>query len=474
MIRRLITVTIVAMLLPGMLWGAPLDAEIERHVSDGASRRAHWGAYAVNASTGEVLAEVNADRLFVPASSRKLVTAAMAVRFLGGSKTFETVLHAPGGVSGSTVAGDLVVRASGDPSWTADLRGGRPGSAVLRRLAEEVAAAGIRAVAGDLVIDTSAFSDPAPIPEGWEWADFQTIYGSIPSVFGIDKNLVGLTVEPTGPGESVRLEFASRTVPFELDNRATTGRASSAPTFVLTRGLEGRTLTATGSIPADAGAARRSMAVGDPVGHAARELAALLEEEGISISGEVRLEDERVELGEVIVTVRSVSVAEMLAEMNRTSDNFLAEQVYLLAGGELFGKASYDSGRAAEKRLWEDLDVESTAWEGADGSGLSRLNLITPRAMGKLLVEMRDRETFVSSLAVSGHSGTLRYRFVEEGLGGRVRAKTGTLTGVVSLCGYVTDNGGDTVAFAVFANHFDASPAPIRNDVDKIVEMLAR
>jgi len=457
---------LLILLLPALAASAPLDAEIERLTSSGAAARAHWGVYAKDLDAGRVLADVNGLRLFVPASTRKLVTTSMAARQLGPNKTFQTAIY--------RVGDDLVVKAVGDPTWTAEL-GGRPGRSRLNALARQVADAGIASIPGDLVIDASRYYEPTLMPPAWNWEDFQASYGAIPSVFGMDHNLGRVEIAPARPGEPLAVSLPSAAAPFEIENRARTGSNGSAPTLQLYRGLDGLELEIWGSLPADAQAGARSIPLGDPVGFAARELLDALSDAGVRVAGGARVAKSAIEAsGEPVAIIVSEPMSEVLRETNHESDNFLAESLYVLCGAEMFGRGSYESGHSAEERLWKGLDVDDDEVIPQDGCGLSRKNLITPHAMVMLLESMRAESALVDSLAVSGRSGTIRYRLSENGMAGRVRAKTGTLEGVSALAGYVTTNSGRTVAFAVFANGYASSSSPIRSKIDEIVEMCAR
>ncbi|MDK2971119.1 MAG: hypothetical protein PWP23_874 [Candidatus Sumerlaeota bacterium] len=462
------------LLIAALSPAAPLDREVEQIIAGGASGRALWGVYAADVKSGEVIADLNEDKLFVPASNRKLVATAMALKYIGASKVLETTVEAATKPSGGRIAGDLVVRAVGDPSWTASLQNGRTGASVLRSVARSLKEQGITSISGDVVVDASRYREPTPMPEGWEWSDFQTSDGALPSVFGIDRNLASVLIEPGSPGEAVKIAFDSRTEAFTIINNAVTGRRDSAPTFQIARGLDGTRLVATGSLASNTPVGRRAMPLGRPAEFAAREFAAILQAEGISVSGEARVTTSSVPKGDVLATIRSATIAEIATRANEDSDNFLAESLYLLAGAELYGRGSYTASLEAERRFWRDAGVETTAWVGADGSGLSRRNLVSPKAFAALLTTMHDNEAFRESLAVSGRSGTLHYRLSGNGMAGRVRAKTGTLTGVAALSGYVTTNSGKTIVFSILVNNFSSSPSPIRADIDRIVEALAR
>lgn len=469
--RLALIVILVLCLAPA--WAAPLDGEVQAIAARGSGANAHWGVYAVDLDSGRVLVDVNGSRLFVPGSSRKLVPAAMAARQLAGDFPLQTVVHG-GPAEGGTLRGDLVVRAVGDPTWNAELRDGRPGSAVLRQLARQVAAAGISTIDGDLVIDTSRFEEPAPLPPAWNWEDFQTSDGPIPAALAIDRSFGRVLVAPGRAGEPLRLSFSSPVAPFELDNRTVTGRPDSVPTIQYFRGLDGHTLTVSGSMASNANEGARLIPLGDPVRFAGETLRAELEGAGVTVRGGVVVTGQARPVGEIYAADTSAPLDAVMARMNQRSDNVVAESVYLLCAANRYGVASYRGAHAAEKEFWSRLGVDSGLVVPQDGSGLSRKNLVAPRAMVDLLAAMRGDALFTGSLAVSGRSGTLRYRMAE--LQGRVRAKTGTLDGVSTLTGYVTTNSGRTVAFAIMVNnyHHDVRASTMRARIDEIVDLLAR
>lgn len=459
-------------LMMALAIGAPLDGRVEAEIrGSGAASRALWGVYAKDLASGQVLADVNGQKLFIPASNRKLVSTAMAARYLK-DEALVTVIHVPTIQSGGVVPGDLVVEAVGDPTWNASfLRA--PGRSQLTSLARQVAQSGVRRVTGNLVIDASRFTDPAPEPETWTLSDFQANYGAIASVFGIDRNLGRVTLTPTTPGNPIDVGFVGASAPFKIYNLAQTGEVDSAPTIQLFRGLDGEELEVTGRLPKGSRDGSRALPLGRPVEFAAKELYAALAEEGVTVDGSIVIaESDRAE-GQVIAEVRGAALGEILEETNLESDNYLAESLYLLAGRELFAKGSYEASHAAEKTFWRSFPVESDEWVGEDGSGLSRRNLITPHALVELLGGMNENTLFVNSLPVSGHNGTLRYRLSKDGMAGKVMAKTGTLTGVTALSGYITPGDGRVVAFSVLVNNHASSSTPIRRVVDEIVMVLA-
>lgn len=461
------------LLFQSCLFAASLDGKVESIVSSGSARRALWGVYAQDVQSGSTLADINGGKLFVPASNRKLVTTAMTATTFESDHRFRSELRTSEITSGGLVPGDLTFHPVGDPSWMPGLLSGRSGQWVLDDLVSVAKESGLQMVQGDLVIDMGRFEEPAPYPPGWSWDNFAASYASRGAVFSLNSNLVGISVTPTSTGQPIAYEISSPVIPFTVQNLATTGRSGSVPTFRIDRFLEGKTLMLLGSLPANGASGTRSIPLGDPVAYNAALLKETFQSSGIMIKGDIRFEMD-VEEGPVLLgAIEGKPVSEIVNYCNKESNNFLAESLYLLCAGEYFGRVNYRGAHQVEEKFWKKVGVDPDDILKADGSGLSRDNAITPRALVGLLEYMHDTDWFVESLPLSGHSGTLRYRLSGNGMGGRVQAKTGTLDNVSALSGYVTTNSGKTVAFSIMANNYTSSTASIRKKIDEIVILLA-
>lgn len=466
---------LIILLYPLQALPQALNNRIQGMISEGVAARPIWGIYAIDLSSGDVLADINGSRLFVPASNRKLVSTAMVVMVGSPEDRLATELVGSSLAGIGRLSGDLVVRASGDPSWMAELMGGASGTTKLRDMAREASRAGLKQVEGDLVVDLGRFTEPDFLGHGWTWNNLVFSYASRPAAFSINGNVAAISLRPAGAGNPVDWSFPLGGDPFEIRNEGLTGRAGSVPTLTVDLLAGGDVLLLRGNLPADSSPAVRSVPVGQPVVYTARLLRAALEREGIEIRGDIRTgRNINVPNSQTFARVEGATLAEMIRVCNRDSDNFLAESLYLLASARRLGAANYEGARQVEGTLWNRLGVASGEVDGVDGSGLSRENFITPRALVALLEAYSDTGWFVDSLPVSGRSGTLRHRLSEDGMAGRVQAKTGTINGVSGLSGYVRTNSGRTVVFSIMANHYTTSHASIRRKIDEIVTELAR
>jgi D-alanyl-D-alanine carboxypeptidase/D-alanyl-D-alanine-endopeptidase (penicillin-binding protein 4) len=473
-VHRALLLSLLLTLLPvAPIFAAPLDTEVQRIASKGAAGQALWGVYAVDLKTGKEIASYNEGKLFIPASNRKLVTAALVTRAFKPTDRISTELTAKD-IRGGVATG-VVLHAAGDPSWTPTFTGGRPGRSMLRALAKKAHDSGIRRIEGDVLLDTSIFTEPAPLPPGWPWDEFVNSYASRPSAIALDMNLAGVSIKPGRAGEAPIVSFAGGMQPFQVSNNAATARAGAAPTLRLSVNPSGEVMMLDGTLAADAPAASRSIPMGSPVESAARLFSDALREEGIEFPGEVVVTNSRQSDGEhVLAAVEGAPIGEILKRCMEESDNYLAESLYLLASAKSYGRGGYLPSHGLEKAYWKTIKVSDNDYISREGSGLSREDLITPRAMVALLQERASTDWFVESLPVSGKTGTLRYRLGEGGMAGRVQAKTGTLDTVGALSGYVKASSGRVIAFSIIANHHTCSSATIRAATNDIVEALAR
>ncbi|HOK45438.1 MAG TPA: D-alanyl-D-alanine carboxypeptidase/D-alanyl-D-alanine-endopeptidase [Bryobacteraceae bacterium] len=451
------------------------------------ARGAFWGMVAVELETGTALYETNANRFFVPASTTKLVTTALALARLGPDYRFETTVcaDAPPDARGR-IAGELRLVGGGDPMLTVRVapyqRGqieGNPLQAI-ETLAEQVCARGVRRIDGDIVGDDTIYTWE-PYPEGWSAGDPVWDYGAPVSALAVSDNTVRVTLRATARGTPVlsllpALEF------YTIDNRVRAGPGLENKVFV--ERLPGsRQLRLWGTMSSDPPSTiPLLLAVHDPALYAAHALADALARRGVSIGGRAvarhRFANEEAPAearGVVLARRTSPPLIEALRVIDKVSQNLHAEMVLREVARIRRGKGSREAGLEEMRAFLTEVGVGAHEYDFADGSGLSRLGLVTPGALCKLLRYMYDsphRETWLSLLPLGGEDGTLSTRFNGRRDARRIRAKTGSLTHVATLAGYAESKTRGMVAFAILANNFNAPGSEIRAVIDRIALML--
>jgi D-alanyl-D-alanine carboxypeptidase/D-alanyl-D-alanine-endopeptidase (penicillin-binding protein 4) len=456
-----------------------LQADLASIFAASTLRQGLLGVEVASLDRRDVLFQFNADRLVMPASNMKLITLAAAAERLGWDYTFETTFHSTGPISGGTLTGDLVVRGTGDPALND--RQVSPATA-MDGWADQLAAQGIRRISGRLVGDDNAF-DEEGFGRGWSWDYLQDGYAAPLGALQVYEDAVSLSVLPgETPGTAARAGFTTPGSGWAIANRAVTGAPGSPITIRASR-LRGTLLVdVTGSIPADSRVVTRRLAVDNPTRYLLDLLAAALERRGITISGGTADIDDlpggsTAPVGMPLVEHRSPPLREIARTMMTVSQNLYAETL-LRAVGRVEGRAATAAdGRNAVLEILEAWGVPAGRAVVADGSGLSRYNYLTAGTVVAILRRMhgdtRHRQPWLESFPVGGGDGTLQQRFLGTQAEGLVRAKTGAISNVRALSGYIPAANGEQLAFSIIVNNVTATSEEIYKVIDAAVLRLA-
>ncbi len=436
-------------------------------------RSGQWGVMVSSVTRGDTLFAANAGELLLPASTMKLITAAIALDRFGSDFRFSTdVLH-DGSVDGSgTLNGNLFIRGDGDPTFS---RRYHPGdySAPVNRLAELIARAGIRRVSGSVIGDATAF-DAETYPAGWLTRYQGAGYAARVSSLSLNENVVWVTVAPGNSGQPARvwLEPATTTIPLRGGVRTVAGSGTAVRAINARDGA----VQVRGSIGARSPVRRFGLVVQDPASFTAGAFHAALLKQGITVDGGVRLgatPSGATKVGALL----SPPLDQIVAPMNRESINLFAELLFRNAarGPRRERQGTTAFAEAAIREFYaQKMGSDASTMVAADGSGLSTFDRITSRQMIQLLHYAHSAEwgpTFHASLPVAGVSELLRTRMRNTPAGGNLHAKTGTTNDVVGLAGYVTAENGEVLAFSFLYNGSDRWNA--RATIDVMGETLA-
>jgi serine-type D-Ala-D-Ala carboxypeptidase/endopeptidase (penicillin-binding protein 4) len=404
---------------------------------------------------GETLYSRDSNRRQTPASNTKLVTSVAALDILGPDHRFATTVHIAGGRRGPVVDGDLYLRGTGDPTMLA---------ADYDTLAGQVAAAGVTSVRGDLVADDTWF-DSVRLGASWAWDDEPFSYSAQVSALtaspdtDYDAGSVIVRVAP-GAGGTAVVTTEPPTDYVTIVNTAVTGPAGSANTIGVSRAHGANTFTVTGSIPAGGAVTAKWMAVWEPTGYAAALFRAALGRHGVQVLG--RTTTGAVPAGASVVASRqSMPLRELLVPFLKLSNNLHAEILMKTMGRAVSGRGTWSAGVAAVASRVPSYGLDPARLSLRDGSGMSRMDQISPDQLATLLGAVRDRPWFAewfAALPVAGKAdrlvgGTLASRMRGTAAEGVVHAKTGTLTGISSLSGYVTNKSGEQWVFSMVTNN---------------------
>ena len=486
--RRLCAALVVAILLPacaartGTPTGRPpiasLDArelltrELRALFHDPAVDHVHWAVNFYSLQKRETLYSLNAAQFMVPASNQKLLTAAVAAERLGWDFRFTTRVLATGPIDDEgTIAGDVIIVGNGDPSIN-------PRHPDRWRAFDDWAAAlkakGVKIINGTLIGDDNAFAEPG-WGTGWAWDNLAYGYGAPASALQYHENQVDVLVGPgMAPGSRAIISTAPLGSGLVVDHDVRTTDAGGETRVDIARIPGTAYLSVHGQIAADAKPVSITASVDNPTRFYLNALREALGRHGIFVSGGVAdVDDVRAPprldgLIELIVDT-SPPLSELIDVMMKWSRNIYAETMLLAAGGD--GERATAASAMEQLRLTLDQwGVPPEQYSPRDGSGLSRYDYVTANALTGLLLYLwadpKHAQLFQATLPVAGVSGTLANRMKGTPAEGRVRAKTGTLSHVRALSGYLTTLDGDTVVFAMIANNFRLPSA----EIDAIME----
>ena len=393
----------------------------------------------------------NPNTLLMPASNRKLFTAAAVASCIGFDHQFSTELWLDGD--------DVVLRGGGDPSL-----GGRYAfdrDAVFQPFLDALRARGIAEIKGDVVADASRF-DRSILPAGWEWDDLFYYYAVPVDALAYNENVVGVMAD-----DCVKPVIA--TDPAFIPATAKVTCAEEKEPSV--RADKSNALTIEGEMPWHY---QTLAAVSDPALYAGQAFADALRQAGIRVRGTVRVNSAPRVWGERMASIPSPFVSDLLAVVLKPSQNLYAETLLKNLSAE-GAPASYAASLEVERRfLIGEAGLESGEFRFQDGSGLSSHDLVTPGAVVKLLRWMDDpsrRGAWWQLLAAPGEEGTLRRRLLP--LAGRFRGKTGSISGVSSLSGIVRGANGGTRYFSIVLNHHLAGSGQALRTIDAMTAAIA-
>src|SRR5712691_8401060 len=446
---------------------AKFAVRAETLLGTGPTSKGEWGLLIVDAESGETLYEQNADKYFLPASNMKLFTTALALAKLGPEYRFHTTLETRGTISSEGVlSGDLALVGRGDPNlsnrkFPYELKeefDGPPEKGLVE-LADALVAKGVKEISGDVVGDESYFPRES-YPNGWEIGDMVWEYGAAISAIVVDDNTVTLTLTPgEQAGNPVQAVVTPVTPDFMVENDVTTSEVGVKSDLTLTRDPGGNLVVVKGTLPAKSGARKSVLAVEEPARHAAATLKRLLEERGVKLGGVERARHDGGEMsGDPAVLAEHVSVplGDSVKLVNKISQNLHSEMLLRTVARQKGMWATPDDLMKIPAEFYEAAGIAPGDVIQTDASGLSRHDLVTPRAIVTLLGFAQKQAWFgpyYASLPVAGVDGTLEDRMKITLATGRIHAKTGSVEHVRTLSGFAETPGGRRLIFSFLSNN---------------------
>jgi serine-type D-Ala-D-Ala carboxypeptidase/endopeptidase (penicillin-binding protein 4) len=418
--------------------------------------------------SGQVLYARDADVLLNPASNVKLFTSAAVLSRLGPEYRFDTEVYVDAPAQGGQVK-TLYVKGKGDPTFVTER---------LWALAGDIAHRGVKVVKGDLVMDDTFFDGERDGP-GYDQERGDRSYLAPVGALSLNFNTVAIHVAPGNrAGEKARVELEPASDFFQVENRAVTvkpnARRRVAPASIpLPQGRQRIVVDA--RLPVGSRDQVFWRKIDDPPAYFGHTLKRLLELRGVKVTGTVR----RAAVPDgarLLCAAESEALGEIVRKLDKTSNNFVAEQLLKTLGAEKKGRpGTWPKGVEAVEDFLADLGLARGTYVMKNGSGLNDTNRFSARQAVVLLREMWKRfpamPDFVAALPVAGKDGTTRWRM--QGTEGRLRAKTGTLESVTCLSGYVETAAHERLVFSVIVNDFPGRSHLVVRAVDAVGNALA-
>jgi D-alanyl-D-alanine carboxypeptidase/D-alanyl-D-alanine-endopeptidase (penicillin-binding protein 4) len=431
------------------------------------AERAELSAHVLDVLSNRTLAAAAEHRPLNPASNQKLLTLALALTALRPSYRFETSLH--GRPADAGAVRELVLRGNGDPSLkTADLE----------QLVGALAAQGITRVQGDVFVDQSAFDavwePPAYGQKPNDWAAYRAPVSAV----ALDGNAVTLHVKATEPGSTARSWLTPPGVLTLQGSVRTVATGRETLRFDVQRQARELVAAIGGTIPVTARELATARRLVDPELAAGRALLSLLAEHRVGVAG--KLQSGGAEIRAERCSLRSRPLGELVVAIGKRSDNFGAEMLLKAIGAHASGGAGTSAAGASAIAAYLN---RIGAWEAGtkivNGSGLYDANRVSAASITRLLAVVgADRDIgneFIASLPVGGTDGTLAERFQNFREPPIVRAKTGTLSDVTALSGFILRRPPDgPLAFSVLINRVGGKVREARRRLDDAIEAIAR
>ncbi len=419
---------------------------------------------------------------FMTASNMKLVSSATALQVLGPLHRFETQFVALGTQRDKVWEGDLEILGSGDPTFGAKAFCKKGSTEVFDGLIAALKKKGISEIRGDILGVDDVQPDEI-MGLGWDWSYQADWYAAQVSGLCFNENCIDLLFSGTELGKPLLYRLDPKTSYVTILNKTRVIPAGKDYEVYFHRGRGTNVITLSGTFPLGITNKRDWGSVENPTAFCATICKEALERSGIRVLGKARDRDELQGYTEasprsILFTHTSPTVAEIVFSLNKRSQNLYAEQLVRLAGKARGGDGSMRSARKTAKEVLKQLGVSTTQFFMADGSGLSRLNLVKPRLLAGLLAGMwksKNREPFLASLPIAGKDGTLRRRFPPGHPAHlRVHAKTGFINKVIALSGYIPRRNKPPLVFSILVNDFFAPSSKILKGVDDLVATLCK
>lgn len=429
-------------------------ASVAPLLNENPSKNGRLGVVVKSLSSGETIYEHNPDKMYIPASNEKIITSVSALSLLGNDYRFKTEFFSGGGISDGVLHGGLYIKGYGDPT----LSEGHLGYIVF-----QLKQRGVKEIKGKVVVDDSFFGKNK-YAKGWkeEWRD--DFYSPAISALSFNYNIIELKVYASKSGNRPAVKIEPEGSNIQIINKAVTSGKKGA---LKTTWQNDETIVLSGRIKPKATITLK-IPVLNPTLFTGNVIKNAIEQAGIIVSGPV-VADRVPRWANIIYTHYSDPLSSVIAEYNKNSVNIIGENLMKALGAQYKGvPGTWEKGSEVISEFLNEVGINN-GFNVVDGSGLSLLNRVSPETLTDILSYAYENKListdFLESLPVAGVDGTLKKRFRNSEIQGRVRAKTGYLKNVRALSGYIFTKKGDVLVFSILSNGFGWKTKELQNDL---------
>ena len=456
-----------------------LQDKLSRILADSAIDQAIVALEVRDVSNQKTIFSRNARKSMVPASILKLVTTGVALELLDSSFIFSTRIGYRGFIDSSgLLCGNVLVVGGGDPTLgsqyfdKSDTR-----TTFLRDWVSLIKSSGIRSIDGSVEVVTNHF-DPWPVIDTWTYEDLGNYYGAgVFSVALFDNSVDLYFSSPLAVGKPVIFQRAWPSLQgIELNNQIVSGQGGD--NAYIFQSPTSRMMIARGTIPAGKNNFVVKASMADPPVTLANLLASMLDSSGIAQTTSPFVSHTLFNGSDVkdLFVHQSPTLARIVEQTNFYSVNLFAEHLLREVGLLEGGTGSTASGLVAIHKFCVSKGMNTSGISIVDGCGLSRFNLVTAAFMVDFLVYFKNRspysDIFYNSLPLAGKDGTMEVYGRKSSIAGKVRAKTGSMSRIKNLAGYIETRSGKILAFAFIANNQCCSSSKVKLIQESILKVL--
>ena len=454
---------------PAAVQATGLQQQLDTLLTDARFTGSQVGLVVRDATSGETLYDRNGSTRLLPASDTKLFSSTAAMHTLGAGFRFHTDVLATAPVRDGKLRGNLYLKGYGDPTAL---------ESDYVALAKQIATSGVRRIDGDLIADDTYF-DKVRLGDSWAWDDEPFYYSAQISALTLAPNTdydSGTAIVESLPGATVGAPVKLKLVPangvLKLVNTATTGAAGSSNTLSIERDHGTNIVRVTGSVPADDTLGQEWVTVWEPATYAADVFRRALDAEGVRVDGHIRAAATPAGARQ-LARDESMTVGELMNPFLKLSNNMHAETLVKAMGAVAKANGSWSAGLGVVTDYAKSVGVDTSTIRLSDGSGLSRKVNVTAKSVTDILLAAQKEPWFqqwYEALPIAGNpdrftGGTLRSRMANTPAANNLHGKTGSLTGVTALSGYVSTKDGRKLVFSMISNNYLVSPRAVEDAV---------